>query len=100
MILVMEEKKAEPEPVKEPETNMVECDCCGELCDESEIHVLNVDSESEMNLCEECFESAEAADDICYCNFCESYLHIDNLAMNPVTKEYDLCPCCGNKLGE
>ena len=98
MILVMEEKK--PEPAKEPEPERKECDSCGDMCDVIDMTIINPGTESEMILCDACTTNAELLEDIARCEFCDSIIHVDNLAMNPVTKEYDLCPCCGNKLGE
>lgn len=98
MILVMEEQKHEH--AKEPESEYCECDCCGDNCCSDYMHIINPDSESEMILCDECFDSANNEGDIVYCDCCDSYIHVDSVPMNPVTKEYDLCPCCGNKLNE
>ena len=92
MILVTETK---PEVEAEPEPERKRCDRCGcVLSKHDPQYIVNKDMETEYVVCDVCFDD----DDIVTCDICEHAFDDDELALNPVTCSYDLCPYCGNKL--
>lgn len=98
-IFVSEEQKSEP--VQKPRNyEPVTCDSCGQIMVKGYENVINPGTEEEYCLCERCFTDACNEDEVDYCEHCEHYIDRESLALNPVTGENDLCPCCGCKVIE
>lgn len=96
-IFVYEEQK--PEPVQKPrDYEAVSCEDCGQIMVKGYENVINPGSDVEYCLCERCFTDAVNSHEVTACKHCNNYISVEDLVENPVTKEYDLCPVCGNKV--
>ena len=99
VIFVTEEQKHEPEPVqKEKQYESCNCEACGQMMVKGYQHTINRHTANEYHLCNSCLDNAIEEDEIIECQCCSEYVDVDNLVLNPVTDENDLCPCCGHKI--
>lgn len=96
-VFVSEEQKSEP--VQKPrDYEAVSCEDCGQIMVKGYENVINPGSGIEYCLCERCFTDAVNSHEVTGCKHCNNYISVEDLVENPVTKEYDLCPVCGNKV--